>query len=311
MTPVLVHRPRASPLASTRDRHPGSCGQPGAPRYRKVGNIRRRRASHCRMVRRCGSREPAQLVKRQKGIRHLPHRPAHLWGLFGLGYLHAFHPGRHGRVRCRPHQGHARTFALRFGYAVGPMFLSPLSEVPAIGRNWTYIPSMIVFIILNIVASVAPNYSTLMAMRFWTASSARQRLQPAAPASLTCTMALAWRSQSPSGLSALSVVPSSDRLSADQRHEPGLAMAHVAAHDSVWCHDDRARLLAARDIRGLHPPAARTATAQTHGQPADPRAKRAGSAGHHRRIAHQGGPGFDRLSFRSSRSSFLRLSISE
>ncbi|GAC71391.1 synaptic vesicle transporter SVOP and related transporters [Moesziomyces antarcticus T-34] len=54
------------------------------------------------------------------------------------------------------------------GYAVGPMFLSPLSEVPAIGRNWTYIPSMIVFIILNIVASVAPNYSTLMAMRFWT-----------------------------------------------------------------------------------------------------------------------------------------------
>ncbi|CDR88988.1 related to FLR1-Putative H+ antiporter involved in multidrug resistance [Sporisorium scitamineum] len=54
------------------------------------------------------------------------------------------------------------------GYAVGPMFLSPLSEVPAIGRNWTYIPSMIVFVIFNIVASLAPNYSTLMAMRFWT-----------------------------------------------------------------------------------------------------------------------------------------------
>ncbi|EST09266.1 Major facilitator superfamily [Kalmanozyma brasiliensis GHG001] len=54
------------------------------------------------------------------------------------------------------------------GYAVGPMFLSPLSEIPAIGRNWTYIPSMIIFVIFNIVASLAPNYSTLMAMRFWT-----------------------------------------------------------------------------------------------------------------------------------------------
>ncbi|SPC62648.1 related to FLR1 - Putative H+ antiporter involved in multidrug resistance [Ustilago sp. UG-2017b] len=54
------------------------------------------------------------------------------------------------------------------GYACGPLVLSPLSELPAIGRNWTYIPSMIVFVILNIVASVAPNYSTLMAMRFWT-----------------------------------------------------------------------------------------------------------------------------------------------
>ncbi|KAJ1025949.1 hypothetical protein NDA16_002575 [Ustilago loliicola] len=55
-----------------------------------------------------------------------------------------------------------------WGYAVGPLILSPLSELPAIGRNWTYIPSMIVFVIFNIVASVAPNYSTLMAMRFWT-----------------------------------------------------------------------------------------------------------------------------------------------
>lgn len=54
------------------------------------------------------------------------------------------------------------------GYAIGPMFLSPLSEVPAIGRNWTYIPSMAIFVIFNVVASLAPNYNTLMAMRFWT-----------------------------------------------------------------------------------------------------------------------------------------------
>ncbi|GAC95985.1 cycloheximide resistance protein [Pseudozyma hubeiensis SY62] len=54
------------------------------------------------------------------------------------------------------------------GYGIGPMALSPLSEIPAIGRNWTYIPSMIIFVIFNIVASLAPNYSTLMAMRFWT-----------------------------------------------------------------------------------------------------------------------------------------------
>ncbi|CBQ69314.1 related to FLR1-Putative H+ antiporter involved in multidrug resistance [Sporisorium reilianum SRZ2] len=54
------------------------------------------------------------------------------------------------------------------GYAIGPMFLSPLSELPAVGRNWTYIPSMIVFVLLNVGAALAPNYSTLMAMRFWT-----------------------------------------------------------------------------------------------------------------------------------------------
>ncbi|TKY85602.1 hypothetical protein EX895_005764 [Sporisorium graminicola] len=54
------------------------------------------------------------------------------------------------------------------GYAFGPMFLSPLSEVPAIGRNWTYIPSMIIFVIFNMIAALSPNYSTLMAMRFWT-----------------------------------------------------------------------------------------------------------------------------------------------
>ncbi|SPO24075.1 related to FLR1 - Putative H+ antiporter involved in multidrug resistance [Ustilago trichophora] len=54
------------------------------------------------------------------------------------------------------------------GYAVGPLVLSPLSELPAVGRNWTYIPSMVVFVIFNVVASIAPNYNTLMAMRFWT-----------------------------------------------------------------------------------------------------------------------------------------------
>lgn len=55
-----------------------------------------------------------------------------------------------------------------FGYGVGPLFLSPLSEVPIIGRNWTYIPSMMVFVLFNIGAADAPNYSTLMAFRFLT-----------------------------------------------------------------------------------------------------------------------------------------------
>lgn len=55
-----------------------------------------------------------------------------------------------------------------FGYGIGPLFLSPLSEVPIIGRNWTYIPSMMIFVLFNVGAADAPNYSTLMAFRFFT-----------------------------------------------------------------------------------------------------------------------------------------------
>lgn len=50
-----------------------------------------------------------------------------------------------------------------------------------------------------------------------------------------------------------------------------------------------ANFLDHRENRGLHPPAARTATAQVQEQPEGPRAKGAASADHSRRIAHQEG----------------------
>ncbi|PWN46852.1 MFS general substrate transporter [Violaceomyces palustris] len=55
-----------------------------------------------------------------------------------------------------------------FGYAFGPMVLSPLSEIPAIGRNGVYFPALLLFVLFNVGAARAPDYSTLMAMRFLT-----------------------------------------------------------------------------------------------------------------------------------------------
>lgn len=52
------------------------------------------------------------------------------------------------------------------GYGIGPMFLSPLSEIPSIGRLNVYLVSLGLFVLLQIPTALAPNYSTLMAMRF-------------------------------------------------------------------------------------------------------------------------------------------------
>lgn len=47
------------------------------------------------------------------------------------------------------------------------MLLSPLSEIPRIGRLNVYMVSAFIFMILQIPTALAPNYSTLMAMRFF------------------------------------------------------------------------------------------------------------------------------------------------
>lgn len=46
------------------------------------------------------------------------------------------------------------------------MVLSPLSEIPSFGRLNVYMISLFIFMILQIPTALAPNYSTLMAMRF-------------------------------------------------------------------------------------------------------------------------------------------------
>ncbi|TLS28817.1 hypothetical protein PpBr36_01029 [Pyricularia pennisetigena] len=52
------------------------------------------------------------------------------------------------------------------GYGVGPSILSPLSELPSVGRNPPYVASMFIFVIVSIPAALVTNYPGLMVLRF-------------------------------------------------------------------------------------------------------------------------------------------------
>lgn len=54
------------------------------------------------------------------------------------------------------------------GYGIGPLLWAPLSEIPAIGRNWVYIPTFFLFVILSIPTAVVDNYAGLLVLRFLT-----------------------------------------------------------------------------------------------------------------------------------------------
>ncbi|KAF8305616.1 MFS general substrate transporter [Clavulina sp. PMI_390] len=54
------------------------------------------------------------------------------------------------------------------GYAIGPMLLSPLQELPSIGRNPPYIITLILFALLQIPTALSKNIGTLLALRFIT-----------------------------------------------------------------------------------------------------------------------------------------------
>ncbi|KIW04605.1 uncharacterized protein PV09_04353 [Verruconis gallopava] len=54
------------------------------------------------------------------------------------------------------------------GYGVGPLLWAPLSEIPAIGRNWVYAPTYFLFVILSIPTAVVNNYAGLLVLRFLT-----------------------------------------------------------------------------------------------------------------------------------------------
>ncbi|KAK8221072.1 major facilitator superfamily domain-containing protein [Phyllosticta capitalensis] len=51
-------------------------------------------------------------------------------------------------------------------YGIGPLLWSPLSEIPFIGRNPPYLITFGIFVILLVPDALAPNFDTLMAMRF-------------------------------------------------------------------------------------------------------------------------------------------------
>lgn len=54
------------------------------------------------------------------------------------------------------------------GYGIGPLLFAPLSEIPSIGRNWVYIPTFFLFVILSIPTAVVDNYAGLLVLRFLT-----------------------------------------------------------------------------------------------------------------------------------------------
>lgn len=52
------------------------------------------------------------------------------------------------------------------GYGIGPMFWSPLSEIPSIGRNIPYVLGMTLFMIISIPTALAKNIGGLLFLRF-------------------------------------------------------------------------------------------------------------------------------------------------
>ncbi|KAK0438120.1 major facilitator superfamily domain-containing protein [Armillaria borealis] len=53
-------------------------------------------------------------------------------------------------------------------YGIGPMFLSPLQELPKLGRNPVYMSTLFLFVIFQIPVATAQNISTILAFRFLT-----------------------------------------------------------------------------------------------------------------------------------------------
>jgi DHA1 family multidrug resistance protein-like MFS transporter len=53
-----------------------------------------------------------------------------------------------------------------FGYGLGPMLFSPLSEIPAIGRILPYIITYVLFVILCVPMSLVDNISGILVLRF-------------------------------------------------------------------------------------------------------------------------------------------------
>ncbi|KAJ7498102.1 major facilitator superfamily domain-containing protein [Mycena galericulata] len=54
------------------------------------------------------------------------------------------------------------------GYGIGPMFLTPLQELPLLGRNPVYMGTLFLFVVCQIPIITAKNMNTVLAMRFLT-----------------------------------------------------------------------------------------------------------------------------------------------
>lgn len=54
------------------------------------------------------------------------------------------------------------------GYGLGPLLFAPLSEIAAIGRNWVYVPTFFLFVVLGIPTALVNNFAGLLVLRFLT-----------------------------------------------------------------------------------------------------------------------------------------------
>ncbi|KAK7204798.1 hypothetical protein BZA70DRAFT_306977 [Myxozyma melibiosi] len=52
------------------------------------------------------------------------------------------------------------------GYGISPMIFAPLSEVPIVGRNWVYMPTLLLFVILQVPTALVNNIGGLVILRF-------------------------------------------------------------------------------------------------------------------------------------------------
>lgn len=52
------------------------------------------------------------------------------------------------------------------GYGIGPLFLAPLSEIPAIGRNPPYVLTLALFVIIQPITATVQNIPGLLVLRF-------------------------------------------------------------------------------------------------------------------------------------------------
>lgn len=52
------------------------------------------------------------------------------------------------------------------GYAIGPLILSPISEIPAVGRNLPYVVTLAIFVILQVPTAIIHSTAGFMVLRF-------------------------------------------------------------------------------------------------------------------------------------------------
>lgn len=76
------------------------------------------------------------------------------------GVMHEFHVG------ATPGALGLAIFVI--GYGIGPLLWAPLSEIPAIGRNWVYVPTFFLFVVLAVPTALVKNYAGLLVLRFLT-----------------------------------------------------------------------------------------------------------------------------------------------